>query len=67
MALHIGIGNFGGAFASNIYRTRDGPRYVLGREFDSSQRYLPGILSPCVVAPASVTSLAYTLAELSIR
>ncbi|KIM80617.1 hypothetical protein PILCRDRAFT_789396 [Piloderma croceum F 1598] len=30
MALHIGIGNFSGAIASNIYRTQDGPRYVLG-------------------------------------
>jgi hypothetical protein len=32
MALHIGIGNFSAAIASNIYRTRDEPRYVLGRE-----------------------------------
>ncbi len=31
MALHIGIGNFAGAIASNIYRTQDGPRYILGR------------------------------------
>ncbi|KAL5514525.1 hypothetical protein ACEPAG_1841 [Sanghuangporus baumii] len=30
MALHIGIGNFSGAIASNIYRTRDAPRYILG-------------------------------------
>ncbi|KAI0325823.1 MFS general substrate transporter [Cubamyces sp. BRFM 1775] len=30
MALHIGIGNFGGAIASNIYRTQDAPRYILG-------------------------------------
>ncbi|TBU25780.1 MFS general substrate transporter [Dichomitus squalens] len=30
MALQIGIGNFGGAIASNIYRTQDAPRYVLG-------------------------------------
>ena len=29
MALQIGIGNFGGAIASNIYRTQDAPRYVL--------------------------------------
>ncbi len=33
MALHIGIGNFGGAIASNIYRTQDAPRYILGREW----------------------------------
>ena len=32
MAMHIGIGNFGGAIASNIYRTQDAPRYILGRE-----------------------------------
>ncbi|KAJ3484973.1 hypothetical protein NLI96_g5276 [Meripilus lineatus] len=30
MALHIGIGNFAGAIASNIYRSQDAPRYVLG-------------------------------------
>ena len=31
MGLHIGIGNFGGAIASNIYRPQDSPRFVLGR------------------------------------
>ena len=31
MAFQIGIGNFGGAIASNIYRTQDAPRYILGR------------------------------------
>ncbi|KAG6810175.1 hypothetical protein H0H92_013013 [Tricholoma furcatifolium] len=30
MALHIGIGNFSGAIACNIYRSRDAPRYILG-------------------------------------
>ncbi|KII83239.1 hypothetical protein PLICRDRAFT_47390 [Plicaturopsis crispa FD-325 SS-3] len=30
MAVQIGIGNFGGAIASNIYRTQDAPRYVVG-------------------------------------
>lgn len=30
MALHIGIGNFAGAIASNIFRTQDAPRYILG-------------------------------------
>lgn len=26
------IGNFGGAFAANIYRTQDAPRYIIGRK-----------------------------------
>ncbi|KAJ3714646.1 MFS general substrate transporter [Lentinula guzmanii] len=30
MALHIGIGNFSGAIASNIFRTQDKPRFILG-------------------------------------
>lgn len=30
MATHIGIGNFGGAIASNIFRTQDAPRYAVG-------------------------------------
>ncbi|KAJ3551179.1 hypothetical protein NM688_g4859 [Phlebia brevispora] len=34
MALHIGIGNFAGAIASNIYRSQDAPRYVLGHAIE---------------------------------
>ncbi|KIJ64862.1 hypothetical protein HYDPIDRAFT_153698 [Hydnomerulius pinastri MD-312] len=30
MALQITVGNLGGAVASNIYRTQDEPRYILG-------------------------------------
>ncbi|KAJ3808869.1 MFS general substrate transporter [Lentinula aff. lateritia] len=30
MALHIGIGNFSGAIASNIFRAQDKPRFILG-------------------------------------
>ncbi|KAK0613983.1 major facilitator superfamily domain-containing protein [Immersiella caudata] len=30
MAIQIGIGNLGGAMASNFYRARDSPRYILG-------------------------------------
>ncbi|KAK3938196.1 major facilitator superfamily transporter [Diplogelasinospora grovesii] len=30
MAIQIGIGNLGGAMASNFYRQKDGPRYILG-------------------------------------
>jgi hypothetical protein len=33
MAFHIGVGNFAGAIAANIYRTKDSPRYVLGRAY----------------------------------
>ena len=31
VALHIGMGNFAGAAASNIYRTEDAPGYKFGR------------------------------------
>ncbi|KAI9457539.1 MFS general substrate transporter [Boletus coccyginus] len=30
MAIQIGLGNFGGAIAANIYRSQDSPRYILG-------------------------------------
>jgi len=30
MAMHIGIGNFSGAIAANIYRSRDSPRFLVG-------------------------------------
>jgi MFS family permease len=30
MALQIGIGNFSGAIASNIYRSQDSPRFIVG-------------------------------------
>lgn len=32
MGIQIGIGNFAGAIASNIYLSQDAPRYILGRE-----------------------------------
>lgn len=31
MALHIGIGNFSGAIASNVFRSQDTPRFIIGR------------------------------------
>ncbi|KAF8055359.1 MFS general substrate transporter [Lyophyllum atratum] len=34
MAMHIGIGNFSGAIACNIYRTQDAPRYVVGHALE---------------------------------
>lgn len=33
MAIQIGVGNFSGAIAANIYRSRDSPRYKLGRTY----------------------------------
>lgn len=43
MALHIGIGNFGGAIASNVYRTQDSPRYIIGRTSFRSNSPIPCI------------------------
>jgi hypothetical protein len=34
MAIQIGIGNLGGAMASNFYRQRDSPRYILGHALE---------------------------------
>ena len=49
MALQIGIGNFGGAIASNIYRTQDAPRYLLGRTFFVFLiSILPQVLIACI-------------------
>lgn len=36
MAIQIGVGNFSGAIASNIYRSQDSPRFLVGREFENS-------------------------------
>lgn len=33
MGIQIGIGNFAGAIASNIYLSQDAPRYILGRMY----------------------------------
>jgi hypothetical protein len=34
MAIQIGVGNLGGAFASNFYRQVDSPRYILGHALE---------------------------------
>lgn len=34
MAVHISCGNLAGAFASNFYRRRDQPRFVLGHALE---------------------------------
>ncbi|KAG7443263.1 MFS general substrate transporter [Guyanagaster necrorhizus] len=51
MAIHIGIGNFSGAIASNIYRTQDSPRFILGHALELM---FVGIGIACV--PAAVIS-----------
>lgn len=32
LALYVGPGNVAGIIASNVYRTEDSPRYILGRK-----------------------------------
>jgi hypothetical protein len=32
IALQIGLGNLTTAIVANVYRTRDSPRFILGRE-----------------------------------
>ncbi|KAL9597852.1 MAG: hypothetical protein Q9219_004873 [cf. Caloplaca sp. 3 TL-2023] len=34
MAIHIGVGNLAGAMASNFYRTKDSPKYILGHALE---------------------------------
>ncbi|KAJ5683776.1 uncharacterized protein N7477_000121 [Penicillium maclennaniae] len=34
MAIYIGLGNLAGAMASNFYRTRDAPQYILGHSLE---------------------------------
>ncbi|KAI0389351.1 major facilitator superfamily domain-containing protein [Xylariaceae sp. FL0594] len=46
MALQIGLGNLGGAFASNFYRGTDGPRYILGHALELAFTSV-GVLAAC--------------------
>ena len=45
LALQIGLGNFSGAIACNIYRSQDEPKYILGRT--SSWSMISHILTCC--------------------
>ncbi|KAJ3840338.1 MFS general substrate transporter [Lentinula raphanica] len=49
MALHIGIGNFSGAIASNIFRTQDKPRFILGHGIELMFVGIGMILLPVTV------------------
>ncbi|KAI3337566.1 MFS general substrate transporter [Xylariaceae sp. AK1471] len=53
MAIQIGVGNLGGAFASNFYRGKDSPRYVLGHALEI------GFVSVGIIA-AFILILGYT-------
>ena len=54
MALQIGVGNLGGAMASNFYRQKDSPRYVLGHALEL------GFISVGILA-ATIQVAAYIL------
>jgi MFS family permease len=56
MAMQIGIGNLGGAMASNFYRAADSPRYVLGHSLEL------GFISVAIIA-ASILLISYSAAN----
>ncbi|KAF5328441.1 hypothetical protein D9619_013250 [Psilocybe cf. subviscida] len=49
MALHIGIGNFSGAIAANIYRAQDSPRFLLGHGLELMFVGIGFIATPIVI------------------
>lgn len=51
MAIHIGIGNFGGAFASNIYHAKDKPKFILGHAVELGFISM-GLLATCAIIVA---------------
>lgn len=51
MAVQIGVGNFGGAIAANIYRSQDSPRYILGRK--------SFLLPPCPFVVIDISPYSY--------
>ncbi|KAI2468774.1 MFS general substrate transporter [Annulohypoxylon bovei var. microspora] len=52
MAIQIGVGNLGGAIASNFYRQKDSPRYILGHGLEL------GFISAGIIA-ALILVVAY--------
>ncbi|KAF8486591.1 MFS general substrate transporter [Gautieria morchelliformis] len=49
MAIHIGIGNFSGAISSNVFRTVDSPRFILGHGIELMFIGIGLICTPLVV------------------
>lgn len=49
MAIQIGVGNLAGAMASNFYRSKDGPRYILGHALELGF-IVGGIIATVVLA-----------------
>ncbi|OTA93843.1 hypothetical protein M434DRAFT_72315 [Hypoxylon sp. CO27-5] len=54
MAIQIGVGNLGGAMASNFYRQRDSPRYILGHGLELGF-ISAGIVAAFILVAAYVT------------
>ncbi|KAF9044938.1 MFS general substrate transporter [Panaeolus papilionaceus] len=49
MAIQIGVGNFSGAIAANIYRSRDSPRYKLGHGLELMFVAIGFVTTPIVI------------------
>lgn len=49
LGLLIGLGNFGGSFGSNIFRSQDGPHFILGHAICLGFVGL-GLISTCIMA-----------------
>ncbi|CAK5265889.1 unnamed protein product [Mycena citricolor] len=68
LALQIGIGNFGGAIASNIYRTQDRPHFRLGHGLEMIFVGIGLICAPIIVVTyrrinKKRAAMAYVLTE----
>ncbi|KAF5328380.1 hypothetical protein D9619_013264 [Psilocybe cf. subviscida] len=49
MAVHIGIGNFSGAIAANLYRGQDAPRFILGHGLELMFVGIGFIVTPIII------------------
>ncbi|KAF2672682.1 major facilitator superfamily transporter [Microthyrium microscopicum] len=55
MALQIGIGNLAGAMASNFYRDKDKPRYILGHALELG--FISVGIIACIILMVSYTAI----------